>query len=672
MKLLIIVNHCSTGGMPQYVVKLVETLKNKYDIYVIEYHDVSPDYVVQKNVLKKLLGNKMITLYGTDDEKAIKFFENIERINPDIIHLQEIPEMSLSNDVATKLYQKDRKYKIVETSHDSGYNIEDKRFFPDSFAFISQFHPNQYKEILEKYKIPYEIVEYPIEIKERPDRNTALRALGLDPKYKHILNVGLFTPRKNQAEIFEMARLMTNYRYKFHFVGNQADNFKYYWEPLMKNVPSNCVIWGERSDVDKFYQSMDLFLFTSRGQDNDRETNPIVLKEAMSWQMPVMMYNLPVYCGMYDNKRHVYFMEYNQIKRNMELIERVMMPSTSGNQGSEDTSFPEIKFTTNVVHNDIQSTKKKLFEVKFDPTQYRLDFEYKGNEDHKILISIKDIDSHACIYSYNFDAHPGYTCWTIPVPINIYELYGMENFGGFRIDYFENDVLLDFDEVRIREIPVTKPVIDITNTEPIFMNYSEFFVTKIYDALDLSNCNTVLDIGANIGLWTKFIQSKGARKVYAFEPNIVALKELHRNFDSDKSVNIVDKAVSDINGKLELFVDMENSTISSLYGDATKNYTRNGSYLVNTVTLESFFFENNIDEVDLVKIDIEGGEFDIIDNLTEYAVSVIKSFLIELHGFYFTDGDEKIEKLIEKLQNEGYMIYRSPTYLYIYAKRINK
>ena len=68
------------------------------------------------------------------------------------------------------------------------------------------------------------------------------------------------TKEKNQAENNEYARLFTGVQ--FHFVGNQAENFKDYWEPLVSNIPDNCIIWGERPDVEKFYSCMDLFLFT--------------------------------------------------------------------------------------------------------------------------------------------------------------------------------------------------------------------------------------------------------------------------------------------------------------------------------------------------------------------------------------------------------------------------
>ena len=38
--------------------------------------------------------------------------------------------------------------------------------------------------------------------------------------------------------------------YEFHSVGNQADNFKWYWEPLMESKPDNLTWWDERTDVE--------------------------------------------------------------------------------------------------------------------------------------------------------------------------------------------------------------------------------------------------------------------------------------------------------------------------------------------------------------------------------------------------------------------------------------
>ena len=311
-KLLFIAPHLSTGGLPQYLTKKIELLRDTYEIYLVEWVDVTGGVlVVTRNKIVKLIdSNKFFTLRENKQE----LINIINRIQPDIIHLEEIPEFFMNDEISEQLYSSNRKYALVETSHDSSFNTDNKKFFPDKFMFVSQWQIDQYKNI----DIPKVLVEYPIEFIERPNRELALKRLGLDPNKKHILHVGLFTPRKNQAEFFEYARALPEY--EFHCLGNQADNFRHYWEPLMQNKPSNLTWWNERTDVDNFYQAMDLFLFTSRGTNNDKETMPLVIREAVSYQIPVLIYNLPVYLNYWDSYDNVEYLDFKDFKSNCEKI----------------------------------------------------------------------------------------------------------------------------------------------------------------------------------------------------------------------------------------------------------------------------------------------------------------------------------------------------------------
>ena len=54
-KLLMVLSHCSTGGMPQVAAKRIELLRDDVDIYVVEYANISNDFIIQKNRIKKLL-----------------------------------------------------------------------------------------------------------------------------------------------------------------------------------------------------------------------------------------------------------------------------------------------------------------------------------------------------------------------------------------------------------------------------------------------------------------------------------------------------------------------------------------------------------------------------------------------------------------------------------------
>lgn len=315
--------HASTGGLPQVLCKRVEIIKNDIDIYVVEYQNVSDHFVIQKNRLKKLLKpNHFFTL----GENKFEVLDIIKKIQPDFIHFEEMPEFFMDYNLAKEIYTKDRSYKIFETTHSSDYNVDDKKFFPDKFLFVSQY--NSFK--FNKFRIPSEVIEYPVEKRQRPTPERKLelfKKLGLDPKYKYVLNVGLFTRRKNQGYAFEIARKMVDKPVKFLFIGNQAGNFEDYWKPLMKNVPKNVVLLGEKDNVFDYYDACDLFLFTSRGFRFDKELNPLVIKEALEHQIPQFLFPLDVYNRKYDIENDTIHYLFGDLDIDTALVRNFLFPS---------------------------------------------------------------------------------------------------------------------------------------------------------------------------------------------------------------------------------------------------------------------------------------------------------------------------------------------------------
>ena len=308
-RLLYIIPHLSTGGLPQVVLKRIELMKDSFEVYAVCYADLGRHwFVVQKNKINEILKDNIKYLSDDKDNKHNELFNFIDKINPHIIHMEELPEDFMDKKTARKLYDNDRFYKLVETCHTSQYKWKNKKFKPDKFAFISKLHTIQFKDSDILKDVPYDVIEYPIEYKDRPNRKNAILNLNQDPNYKHVLMVGLFTSGKNQKEIFDVASKMKDKKIMFHFVGNLALNFKDYWGKFVSDdkskLPENIVIWNEQHDVDKFYSAFDLFYFSSR-----LECNPLVIKEALGWNLPVLMYNLDSYCNSYDNTDGVYFLD---------------------------------------------------------------------------------------------------------------------------------------------------------------------------------------------------------------------------------------------------------------------------------------------------------------------------------------------------------------------------
>ena len=130
--LLYITPHLSTGGAPQYLFKKIELLNEIYNIYVLEYNDHG-HFRVQKNKIVSLLGERHKTL-GVNKEEIFDF---IKYSSPNIIHFVEMPEFFMHDHISKIIYSNDRPYKIFETSHDSSFNPNNKKFFPDKILFCS-------------------------------------------------------------------------------------------------------------------------------------------------------------------------------------------------------------------------------------------------------------------------------------------------------------------------------------------------------------------------------------------------------------------------------------------------------------------------------------------------------------------------------------------------------
>jgi len=306
-KLLYVCPHLSTGGQPQYTYKQIEHFVNDFDIEVVEINNSGGDaFVVQKNRIKKL------AVVHTLGEDKTKILDVIEKFNPDVIHFQEIPQFDLPTYVLDSIFTKDRSYFILATTHGSFTTPSEIIYQPDRYVLVSEWSKQKFDEA--NLGVETTLWEYPIS-EYSFDKKSAKEQLGLDSEWKHVLMVGLFSPGKNQGEIFSIARQLEKYKIKFHFVGNQAGNYEHYWLPLMKHKPENCVIWGERDDVDTFYAACDLFYFSSV-----LELNPLSIKEALSYKLPCIFRKLHTYLDTYDNNPLVTY-----INDDLKLTKRILL-----------------------------------------------------------------------------------------------------------------------------------------------------------------------------------------------------------------------------------------------------------------------------------------------------------------------------------------------------------
>lgn len=310
-KLLYIAPHLSTGGQPQYLYKQIESFKNEFQIEVVEINNVGgEEFAVQKNKIRN-----SVPLHILGDDKS-KILDVINKFNPDIIHFHEIPQFDLSKEVLDKIFDNSkRNYKIVVTTHGSFTNPNEITHHPDRYVLVSEWS----RRVFESTNVETSVWEYPIE-NHTFNKDKFKKDLGFESDWKHVLNVGLFSTGKNQAEIFQIAKELSKYKIKFHFIGNQAGNFESYWGPLMKDKPDNCIVWGERNDVEKFYAAADMFYFSSK-----LELNPLSVKEALSYRLPSIFRKLHTYLDTYDSNQLVTYIN-DDLVNTKQLILNILQP----------------------------------------------------------------------------------------------------------------------------------------------------------------------------------------------------------------------------------------------------------------------------------------------------------------------------------------------------------
>lgn len=455
-KLLIVSPHLSTGGAPQVTVNKVELLKDEFDIKVVEHDFLAWNYVVQRNRIMQLVGNENFISLG--DKKNTELAKVLDEFQPDVISMEEFPEMFMSTSTANLVYRHNRKWIIIESTHDSSFNVHNKVYFPDKFVFVSAYTAFKYAHL----DVPTEVIEYPIDAKTR-DKHAMQAKLGLDSSYKHITIVGLFSPRKNQGYAFELAEKLKDYRLQFNFLGNQAGNFESYWKPIMDNKPDSCVVWGERPDVLDFLQASDMFLFPSKGDRHNKELNPIAIKEAMEYDDVVkLMYNLDVYCGKYDGYNNVFYLT-GDIEKDAETL--ISSLGISKNSIEDELvvvgTYPNLKDRVKLTHDCITSLQPLGRKILL-ASHYPVVSDLQRMADYYVYDAHNPLTHHS--YYTRFYNHTGDydaeininglkdTNQSLTVLVNLFNAFKMAKQMGYkRVFYITYDVLLNNKDVDVVE-----------------------------------------------------------------------------------------------------------------------------------------------------------------------------------------------------------------------------
>lgn len=180
---------------------------------------------------------------------------------------------------------------------------------------------------------------------------------------------------------------------------------------------------------------------------------------------------------------------------------------------------------------------------------------------------------------------------------------------------------------------------------------------------------TVFDIGANIGYYSIMMAERVGSHghVHCFEINKALVDVLTDNIAlaGVNNVRIVEKAVAEKAGTASFHVPALGDEGEGSIRES-RRYKAEGVVEVETITLDQYVQENGIENVDLIKIDIEGGELLAFNGAQKLLTSKTRPIIMfeALDTACVNFGSTWLDT-VELIKNFGYRIYQADTANYI-------
>ena len=177
----------------------------------------------------------------------------------------------------------------------------------------------------------------------------------------------------------------------------------------------------------------------------------------------------------------------------------------------------------------------------------------------------------------------------------------------------------------------------------------EIFINKAYTpnpTFEIRSGDVVVDLGAHIGVFTVFA-ARHARgvKVYCYEP-------LPENFELLKA-NVRLNKLGDRVKMFQLAV-ADKRSFSPLYigdtGLASLNLQSGKHVVAKVIRLEDVAYNNNLDRIDFLKVDVEGAEYDIFRNVDKDVLRSVRRIAMECHSL------RNAVNLKNLLRNSGFTV----------------
>jgi len=174
--------------------------------------------------------------------------------------------------------------------------------------------------------------------------------------------------------------------------------------------------------------------------------------------------------------------------------------------------------------------------------------------------------------------------------------------------------------------------------EPGAVYYITEGVEKLYklvSQIELPPNATIIDAGGNVGLFSYFLKKRYPdAKVIIIEPSKSLIPIIKKNLEKwEKDITIIPKALTDKDGIVTFFINKGAEQTNSIDINAVTPFAKKNEdiiqYDVPSITLTSVIKEHHLSKVDLLKLDIQGSEYSVLQSSID-TFKMIDSMLVEI------------------------------------------
>lgn len=173
----------------------------------------------------------------------------------------------------------------------------------------------------------------------------------------------------------------------------------------------------------------------------------------------------------------------------------------------------------------------------------------------------------------------------------------------------------------------------------------------------------VFDIGANIGEWSLYVQKScpNIKKIYVFEPTPTSFLRLKETSETTP-IHPFNIGFSSKKHDSNIFIFESNSELNTIHNrdglsESVRILKSHVKVPIDLKTVDEFCLENNVQNIDFIKIDTESHEVDVLIGMSEMLKrELVKVVQFEYGGTYI-DSRRLLKDAYAVFENKPYSIY---------------